>query len=531
MDIPTLLTSNNLPTQLQSSAVQQVLDATSARIEVLQLEVAALEEDARRHRAILSPVRRMPLELLGEIFVFANPPTLNELARRDFVNHELVCKQWREAALGTHRLWCGLTITPFNKEIAYNKILAWFKRAGSLKRSLCFEPSEHPCLCDETSECRCQANNPLMAKLLTQGPALDHFTLNLMSLDCFRNFMTLLITNQTQGPLRPWDTLRSLKLVFSPYDHKRAWDEPSDPTHSMFTLLPPVTDFQLYLPPPWAAFTRETDSKDGQVHCTSSFLGRLTSFRIKWDWVGTKLFSILQHCINVQTLTIDFDYSSPLKDERWRPSMVNRFRSPMILPMVTTLSLRRSSIDILDYFRMPALLHLDIELTGDPEDAQDFGPTICIFLERSGIRETIQSLRIYSLTITNGGLFSILTRLTGLRHLTLDRVEYDGMLFQRRSSYMLDTGTRTPLLPSLERLNLLQITHCKNIQAELYYMQARDRCSPCIVSVSYAIEQKPVVEADWHDFRKFYQRGTSAPVHLHVYPGADTIIPEDHRMW
>ncbi|KAF6754827.1 hypothetical protein DFP72DRAFT_1067978 [Ephemerocybe angulata] len=80
-------------------------------------ELRKLEQELERHRAILSPVRRIPGEVLGHIFTFLQPFENGEKVRtadgrKELVGLSLVCKLWHDATLCTHGLWTGLQIKP-----------------------------------------------------------------------------------------------------------------------------------------------------------------------------------------------------------------------------------------------------------------------------------------------------------------------------------------------------------------------------------------------------------------------------------
>ncbi|KAH0835908.1 hypothetical protein J3R83DRAFT_9804 [Lanmaoa asiatica] len=66
------------------------------------------------HQRLVSCIRRLPPEILGEIFVRCLPPgTHTEPNTRTAPLLLLgVCRGWRKVALGTPRLWCSLSVRP-----------------------------------------------------------------------------------------------------------------------------------------------------------------------------------------------------------------------------------------------------------------------------------------------------------------------------------------------------------------------------------------------------------------------------------
>jgi len=93
------------------------VSALSDRIRVLQSEQDALQEQISLARAYLAPVRRLPVEILLEIFEFAccegfglYGTTLSQ-ELPDVLSISSVCTSWRKAAIRTPSLWAGLIAT------------------------------------------------------------------------------------------------------------------------------------------------------------------------------------------------------------------------------------------------------------------------------------------------------------------------------------------------------------------------------------------------------------------------------------
>ncbi|KAJ7730416.1 hypothetical protein B0H16DRAFT_210417 [Mycena metata] len=131
----TLLSTNLPPTDLQSDSVRQlilnyqkdVLDLWSQyRGRTFPLDVMARREHALQSiaawKVVLPPVRRLPFEILGEIFVFCVVPALRSRStsaddpREPPILMSHVCALWRIVALNTPRLWSDL-IFVFSKSL------------------------------------------------------------------------------------------------------------------------------------------------------------------------------------------------------------------------------------------------------------------------------------------------------------------------------------------------------------------------------------------------------------------------------
>lgn len=116
--IERLLSSNDVPTTLEAASIRNEIDLVTDKISKLTLELEQLQELRRTRRATLSPIRRMPIEVLSKIFVFVFPPLLNKQGREDLVGLSLVSKGWHRAVCLTHQLWSGLEAqrdTPYEK--------------------------------------------------------------------------------------------------------------------------------------------------------------------------------------------------------------------------------------------------------------------------------------------------------------------------------------------------------------------------------------------------------------------------------
>ncbi|ESK93439.1 hypothetical protein Moror_1720 [Moniliophthora roreri MCA 2997] len=98
------------------------------------------------HKALISPIRRLPDEILSEIFLYCLPHDRNPTRSTGEAPLllTLVCERWREVALSTARLWTALHIylppRPQKYEQTFSQLLerrsmgmkTWFSRSGSL---------------------------------------------------------------------------------------------------------------------------------------------------------------------------------------------------------------------------------------------------------------------------------------------------------------------------------------------------------------------------------------------------------------
>ncbi|KAJ7450801.1 hypothetical protein FB451DRAFT_990063, partial [Mycena latifolia] len=116
------LTSNDTPEALQIPSIQEFISNHSLRLDLLNAQIEGLEtalarliherddldEVVRQHKRILSPVRRLPPELISHIIRLASPNTRKingyeqECLPWRFAH---VCGRWRACALAESRIW------------------------------------------------------------------------------------------------------------------------------------------------------------------------------------------------------------------------------------------------------------------------------------------------------------------------------------------------------------------------------------------------------------------------------------------
>ncbi|KAF8888081.1 hypothetical protein BD779DRAFT_1440283, partial [Infundibulicybe gibba] len=166
-----ILRTNNVPTYSDAGDIRktlstansdiQRLDSEIARVELILEELKASRADARRfadeHRAALSPLRKVPPEILSEIFsaCMALRPTPSTIGKRhdscqvrDFPwIFGQVCGRWRDIALASPNLWTNVDIylgsgshslsdTTLPIEYFVRLVEMWLQRSGNLPLSI-----------------------------------------------------------------------------------------------------------------------------------------------------------------------------------------------------------------------------------------------------------------------------------------------------------------------------------------------------------------------------------------------------------
>ncbi|KAJ7302990.1 hypothetical protein DFH08DRAFT_794142, partial [Mycena albidolilacea] len=124
-----LLNSNEPPEDSESTFVQLVISETDARLACLDNEISKLREKLRpfeeerasllsyraRNKAILSPLRRMPPETMGEIFSWTLPSVRQSWEQPNYMAGSpwvlsYTSSRWRAISLSTPPLWSRIVI-------------------------------------------------------------------------------------------------------------------------------------------------------------------------------------------------------------------------------------------------------------------------------------------------------------------------------------------------------------------------------------------------------------------------------------
>ncbi|KAJ7034258.1 hypothetical protein C8F04DRAFT_1102085 [Mycena alexandri] len=127
------------------------IDELETTLSELREKRASLKAPIDAHRALTSPIRRIPHDVLLEIFFSCLPLTNNALidASEAPLLLGLICRHWRNVAYTTPRIWSSIHIPSLNYHdlppkimLALDKVVeAWLERSGVCPLSVSFTES------------------------------------------------------------------------------------------------------------------------------------------------------------------------------------------------------------------------------------------------------------------------------------------------------------------------------------------------------------------------------------------------------
>ncbi|KAJ7439040.1 hypothetical protein B0H11DRAFT_2103131 [Mycena galericulata] len=134
LDLKALLTSNDVPLEAETPVVQKAISEGQSRVDVLDAQIddaqrtlarlierrAEAVEVVRQHWSILSALRRVPPDVICEIFTLVSSGT----ARKYDSGMEMktppwivghICRSWRHLALSYPLFWSSIDISPYSR--------------------------------------------------------------------------------------------------------------------------------------------------------------------------------------------------------------------------------------------------------------------------------------------------------------------------------------------------------------------------------------------------------------------------------
>ncbi|KAJ3544174.1 hypothetical protein NMY22_g2874 [Coprinellus aureogranulatus] len=496
-----LLGSNDTPTISDVPVILDIIGQVDKEVERVEAHLAELKDKRHQCQALFSPLRRVPMDLLGEIF-----------------SHTVeLAGSISNAAYATHRLWSSIEIDLSEDWKAWDRAEKLISRSGTVRKSLSVRaPSGDACNPQgrgtfhaiPTGSGQCWLAHPRLVRLLAEGPPIHNLSISCPASKCLHALFRA-VEAVTKGPGRPWDGIKSLKVTV-----REAWTEgpvrrlhflsnfsnpltlpEEDPfgatdIQSFFKSLPPVTRFHLNTPGPPRPHTGD---KFPYIPAPPAFLSRLTSLSLDNDWDGDALPRVLQGCHqgNLEELTFGCKsrYVEYLNTQwhstssEWVEGICGNSDRMFVLPKLRILRFRELHPDafkITLFFKAPSLTELELGFDdiGNPDLPSDEQALYAVseenitadlpyFIEISGCQESFKRLWIHGdlkLRMHDLEVWLDENLLPSLSHLTYNGVYLPAEFFD-------SLRNRRPRI-SLERVKTIELL---NLPAELHSIALHHR--------------------------------------------------------
>lgn len=463
-----LIASDTLPNASETELLQYEMAMMNIELASLRTRAEEVEKLLVQCQAAAAPIRRVPLEILGEVFAFALPKFMDWEGRVMLVNYALVCKTWRHASLLKNELWSQVCIgwdTSF--PLRYAAVSSWYNRSGHFPKALELDDFGR-----ESGRCpgeRCLFSDPAVLQLLLEGPEIHRLSLLTIGLECLQHLLER-IDRQPPGTSSPcqWRQIAQLDIIF---DVSPSWSRHTESPQTLLARLPPVSSLRLFLPDS-ERFAMEAGTVDpaGPLDMPTAFLEGLSSLSWSSEWSGSAWLQTLQGCANLTHLTFDSGASLSLSPEEGLMAT---------LPSLRALRLQNAStsVPILNFLVTPVLHSLDMGFgvkyreVSEDEDEYDsqsdreevimklppgFSSRIIRFIEKqSKCRRTVRVLRFSRCDDANNQISRIVIRLHALKELTLDMVTEHPDLWTSLSNRAQEGPAKFPA-----GLRLIQLLSC-----------------------------------------------------------------------
>ena len=394
------LRSNRMLSPSEEAVIQTSYWETDSSISRLDVQIKDLQLRRQMLATLLSPVRRLAPELLGEIFRHCLPRDYYENGTYKAVmlpSH--VCKHWRDVALSTPALWTNIVLCVTNETFESRAALVttWFSRSGSLPLSFTLEGRENV--------------RPIMAFLLQHCNRWQYINLYVPS-EMVRSLEV------AEGHLHRLETVRIHAVDITPYSIEH-----------IFGSAPKLRELSLSRRLIWNGL--------------SSSWAQLAELDLGWTGytVGDCL-TLLESMRNLQKLSIYMDTG------------VVEHRRFIFSHLLVSLHFRGSTAhQLFGHITLPNLRELSVDMIG-PEPRSPF----ISFLKRSS------RIQIFSFGIPemdddrwNNYTIQIMQHISSLHSLCLvyERCDvHTSSLLERLSPRILDGGQVECLIPKLNTISI-----------------------------------------------------------------------------
>ncbi|KAF6754855.1 hypothetical protein DFP72DRAFT_897640 [Ephemerocybe angulata] len=462
-----------VPPPLEVATMRQQIPPMMTEISELRSRLKELEGRFSRYRSATSPLRRVPPEILGEIFHIAmGPAAINFGTKGDLTAILLVCKKWRDAAYLTGKLWGCISLRlPRTRQMSYEKLSNWMGRSKGTTPDRCH--------CDEMGVCELATS--LLVEFLVGGRPIHRLEILSLPPRCFQELMDR-VKAQVDGhdlAKASWNQLQELKLDFEAFEDiapKNFETGGEDVSQSVFRHIPPLSSLTLSLPR-----DRSEVAWTHHIHLPPTALQTLTTFHLNCRWDGPQIFVFLQHCQSLQTLYLGLEHAY----WTWNPENVNvpsLSGDPgcIILPNLRTLTISvsdtvQTALKLGKHLRVPSLLDLHVKQWAKTTDYSGIC-TALVALSPIWVQRT-KLMRSLTLQDTTGFEYSKLSakELTDILSRFGDAAHFATSFSFNAKDFLelqtLDDAVR--LLPSLEHLEITHIKADFDLESFFQYIECR----------------------------------------------------------
>lgn len=298
--------------QLRLSRLESEIAQLNDLLQTFSMKRDLLKRYIEAHRALMSPIRRLPVETLSEIFMHCLPE--DRYAVRDLSEAPLlltgISQQWRQTAIGTPALWKSLHIhLPWGisaQSVEQRTVGSslWLKRSGMLPLSISLSMET------TSSRQRHRITGPAMECIdLFVAKILLAYSNRIKELFFSGSTCFHLATHLDQLASHFFPILKVFHVCHTGISRRRVTEEPAIPFASLVQQMPALNNLKalgfshsgqefVQLKLGWEKLT--------ELELSPSLTGRSIVARFSsQDFLG-----LLRHACRLQSLTVSVDIST-----------------------------------------------------------------------------------------------------------------------------------------------------------------------------------------------------------------------------
>ncbi|KAJ3520517.1 hypothetical protein NMY22_g12724 [Coprinellus aureogranulatus] len=454
--------TNDPPSHLEVGLLKEGVNTLSTKISQTRLDLANLEQQLFLHRMGSSPARRVPAEILSEIFAHAGWAAFKHIV--------LVCRTWHRASSSIASMRHSELSIKFSGQDGVSrscqKIRSWFEKAGKSRKSLrmMHMPSLFVCGCPQTPDV-CPWANPELPETL-MGLTLDGLTLEISTPSCLLSLVRNLRRYESSNGsiVTAWESLRSLELKF-PFPSLLS--VPAAYRTILINLPKRLKNFRLQL-----MRLGETQAPPEVIVPSEQFL-HLTSLEIYCSWNSPLIVSVLRHCVNIESLILNTHPG----EETWTETVAGVTLATVRTLRVEVADARPSeAFRTLQLLHLPALVDLTIYCTDNDDEEVSWKVLQSLRLLPPGQVSSLWSLSISCADLEAEHLIKVLLAIPTLERFVLDYVQLNAKrLLDLELARIMADQTSSVLVPRLKYLEVRLMESQFELQTFLEFVKVREK--------------------------------------------------------